>query len=387
MNAEAHRRRENFGEAKNKTQRLCASAFAPSQLTTLQLKNYPIFIGDGHAEITSMVNGGGYAKVAILVDENTRRDCLPVFQKMTCFPFEVIEIKSGESEKNIQTCTKIWDEMMRLGLDRHSLLINLGGGVIGDMGGFCAATFLRGIDFIQVPTTLLAQVDASVGGKLGVDFNFVKNAVGIFRDPRAVLADPTFLATLPDAEIRSGFAEIFKHALIMDKVLWEDLQKIKDLRKTEWESLLTRSLRIKQRVVEEDPFEKSIRKALNFGHTIGHAVESLALQNARPLLHGEAVAIGMVAESFLSKKQTGLPEAELGEITAFVRRHYPPFSFSENDLPELLRLMGKDKKNRGGEINFSLLPAIGEVKVNQICGTEEITESLRWTAAALVVDG
>jgi len=347
-------------------------------MINLQLKNYSIYIGENEADIAEIISRGNYSKVAVLVDENTRLYCLPIFEKGLGSDFQIIEITSGEQHKGIETCTHIWSEMMRLGLDRHSLLINLGGGVIGDMGGFCAATFLRGIDFIQVPTTLLSQVDASVGGKLGVDFNLVKNSVGVFRDPQAVWVNPLFLNTLPDSEIRSGFAEIFKHALIADNELWENLRSLKKLREVEWEPLLAQSLRIKQRVVEEDPFEKGIRKALNFGHTIGHAVESMALRKKQSLLHGEAVAIGMVCESFLSVKNNGLSEDELNEITETIQRHYPPFSFSESDFPELLQLMTKDKKNRGGQINFSMLPVIGEVEVNQVCEEREIKQALHF---------
>ena len=197
-----------------------------------------------------------------------------------------------------------------------------------------------------------------------------------FRDPQAVWVNPKFLDTLPEEEIRSGFAENFKHALIADRELWEDFRSLKNLREVKWESLLTRSVQIKQRVVEKDPFEKGLRKALNYGHTIGHAVESMALKNEQPLLHGEAVAIGMICESYLSQKNMGLSGDELSDIVEVIQRHYPHFPFSENDFPELLRLMGKDKKNRGGKINFSMLPAIGEVEVNQICSAEEIEESL-----------
>ena len=347
-------------------------------MSTLQLKNYPIFIGADSAGLCRIIARGNYSKVAVLVDENPRQLCLPIFKENTDFNFNTIEIISGESQKNIHTCTHIWSEMMRLGLDRHSLLINLGGGEIGDMGGFCAAVFLRGIDFIQIPTTLLSQVDASIGGKLGIDFNFIKNAVGLFHDPLAVWVNPVFLGTLDDGQIRSGFAELFKHALIADREHWGNLRSINNLREINWEPFLTPSLRIKKRVVEEDPFEKGFRKALNFGHTIGHAVESFALQKKQTLLHGEAVAIGIICESFLSGKNKGLPERELSEITDFIRRIYPHFYFSENDFPELMQLMEKDKKNRGGQINFSLLPAIGEVEVDQVCGVGDIEEALRF---------
>lgn len=350
-------------------------------MTTLQLKNYRIHIGDIGAELNQLTAAGNYSKVAVLLDENTRRHCLPVLANAVDLPFKTIEISAGEKHKSLDTCAHIWGEMMQLGLDRHSLLLNLGGGVIGDMGGFCAATYLRGIDFVQVPTTLLSQVDASVGGKLGIDFNFVKNAVGVFHDPRAVFINPAFLKTLPEAELRSGFAEIFKHALIADAGLWQDLQAVADFQKIDWEPLLARSLRIKQQVVEADPFEQGLRKALNFGHTIGHAVESLALQQGRPLLHGEAVAIGCVCEAFLSKKISGLTDGEVAAVAGFVRQRYPHFSFLENDFPELLRLMGKDKKNRAGQIRFALLPVIGQVIVDQVCDEQAIAESLRYYLA------
>lgn len=352
----------------------------------LNLNEYDISIGEMGQPLLSLVAEGNYTKIAVLVDNNTYRHCLPYFLQSIDFEVVAIEIPAGELHKSLETCRFIWSEMMRLGLDRRSLLINLGGGVVGDMGGFCAATYLRGIAFVQVPTTLLSQVDASVGGKVAIDFNGVKNSIGVFQNPKAVLVDPTFLKTLPLTEIRSGFAEVFKHALIADAEQWHNLQQINDLMVVDWAALLASSLAIKQRIVEEDPTEKGIRKALNFGHTIGHAVESVSLgiadqsliTNHQSLLHGEAVALGIICESWLSHKLLRLSVAELDEIVAFVKRFYPPYPLSEKDFPPIFDLMKKDKKNVGGRINFTLLPAIGEARIDQFCEVGVIEESLRF---------
>ena len=347
-------------------------------MTALQLKDYNIFIGQTDSELSKIISKGNYSKVVILVDENTHRDCLPILAKKINTDFQIIEIHSGELHKNLDSCRYIWEEMMKSEMDRHSLLINLGGGVIGDMGGFCASTFMRGIDFIQVPTTLLSQVDASIGGKLGIDFNSIKNSIGLFKNPQAVFVDPIYLKTLPEGEIRSGFAELFKHALIADVDLWIDLNHLNDLSTIDWPPTLIHSLRIKQQIVEKDPYEKGLRKALNFGHTIGHAVESFSLRTDKPLLHGEAIAIGMVCESWLSNQAGNLSPNELKEITAFVQKFYPPYIFDEIHFPEILAYMKKDKKNRGGAINFTFLPAIGQVQINQTCSEKLIEESIRY---------
>lgn len=355
-------------------------------MVTLQLKDYDISIGEMGGPLRALVAKGNYTKIAVLVDNNTYRHCLPYFLQNIDFEVVAIEIPAGELHKGLDTCRFIWSEMMRLSLDRRSLLINLGGGVVGDMGGFCAATYLRGIDFVQVPTTLLSQVDASVGGKLAIDFNGVKNSIGVFQNPVAVLVDPTFLKTLPLTEIRSGFAEVFKHALIADAGQWRNLQKINDLMTVDWASYLAPSLSIKKRIVEEDPTEKGIRKALNFGHTIGHAVESVSLgiadqsliTNHQSLLHGEAVALGIVCEAWLSHKILELSKIELDEIVAFVQRFYPHWPLTEEDFPAVFEIMKKDKKNLGGRINFTLLPAIGEARIDQFCEVGVIEEALRF---------
>ncbi|RMD98699.1 MAG: iron-containing alcohol dehydrogenase, partial [Bacteroidetes bacterium] len=219
----------------------------------LEVSEYKIHIGPAGQALTELLEAGAYSKAVLLVDANSEKFCLP---QLGDIQLPVIRIEPGEQYKSIRTCEYIWQQMMALGMDRHSLLINLGGGVIGDMGGFCAATFFRGIPFVQIPTTLLSQVDASIGGKLGVDLNWVKNAVGVFKNPRAVLVDPEFLQTLPPSELRSGFAEVIKHALIADSELWNQLLPLQDLGTVDWAPILEASLRIKRDVVQEDPYEK-----------------------------------------------------------------------------------------------------------------------------------
>lgn len=346
-------------------------------MQTISLQDYQIHVGDFRPALRIFLTEGQYTKIAVLVDENTRVHCLALVNEVLAdFPHFIIEIPSGELNKNIQTCAHIWTEMMQNNADRNSLTINLGGGVIGDMGGFCASTFKRGIDFLQMPTTLLSQVDASIGGKLGIDFNHIKNSVGLFNNPQTVLIDPQFLSTLSPREIRSGFAEIIKHALITDKNQWTQLLKIKDLSEVNWSDYLVPSLKIKQAIVEEDPFEKGIRKALNFGHTIGHALESMALETETPLLHGEAIAAGMICESYLSYKKAGLKREEFEEIKEFITSIYQPRKILEKDYPALIQLMSKDKKNKGSEINFTLLTSIGSCKINETATAAEISKSM-----------
>lgn len=304
-----------------------------------------------------------YSKVAILVDENTKRNCLyklPKFDNCT-----IIEIKSGEEHKNITTCSFIWEELTNNHFDRNSLLINLGGGVIGDMGGFCASTYKRGIDFIQIPTTLLAMVDASIGGKLGIDFNGLKNQIGLFNNPKSVLINSEFLNTLSDNELKSGFAEVVKLALIADNNLWNKIisTSFNDLI---WEEIIETSIKIKNKIVASDPFEKGERKKLNFGHTFGHAIESYYLEKGTPILHGEAVFIGMILETELSPiSKEDKNEIKNYILSNFTLAHTPNKS---NLLPFLMN----DKKNSQGKINFSLLNKIGDCSVDNLFAINEL---------------
>ena len=346
-------------------------------MKTLQLKSYPIYVGNVYEQMLLHFRKGNYSQIIFLVDENTRRYCLPRVQELLSLRSPTfIEVKSGEAYKSLATCTKIWQRLLDLNADRRSLLVNLGGGVIGDMGGFCASTFKRGMSFIQVPTTLLSQVDSSIGSKLGIDFGGVKNSIGLFKDPQAVFISHDFLETLSAREIRSGFAEVVKHSLIADEEQWKQLRKLKQLHKVNWDEVVLPSLQIKQRIVEEDPYEQSIRKALNFGHTIGHAIESYALKSEKPLLHGEAIAIGMICEAWLSVRLAGLPAASAAAIATFLNQHFGHYEISEASHEELIRQMLNDKKTENGEIRFTLLEAIGQFRIDCPVDPQMIRECL-----------
>lgn len=347
------------------------------------LQDYTIqFQDSGFLQLQEQLAAAAYSKVFVLVDDNTKEHCLPILeQALKAFALHVIHIPAGEAHKNIQTCQQIWQALLAQKADRKAVLLNLGGGVIGDMGGFCASTFKRGIDFIQIPTTLLAQVDASIGGKLGIDFELVKNGIGLFKNPKGVYLFPDFFKTLPKAELYSGFAEIIKHALIIDSNYWQQLLPLKDLDGVNWEPIIKQSLHIKKQVVEQDPFEKNIRKSLNFGHTIGHAIESLSWESSQPLLHGEAVAIGMLIESFLSYKQTGLSQQALQDISQYLLQLYPKYDLTAFDQQAILQLIQQDKKNEQNQICFTLLQDIGQFSINVDASTALILEGLNYYTA------
>ena len=346
----------------------------------LELPNYAVSIGD-RADLISVLNehlaAKRWSRVSVLVDENTEADCWPLVQDAN-WPegTERLEVPSGEDFKTIGTCEGLWEAFVDLGMDRHSLLVNLGGGVIGDMGGFAASTYMRGFSFLNIPTTLLSQVDASVGGKLGVDFNGLKNMIGLFADPRAVLICPEFLATLSMEQLRSGYAEVLKHCLIQDAEQWQHLAGKGMDAISDWEALIVRSVKTKQSVVEADPFEGGLRKILNFGHTIGHAIESLQLDSDHPLLHGEAIAIGMITESWLSAEVAGLSKAQRDEIAHGISNLFPHAQLTEVTVEAVLDLMKLDKKNQGGEIRLSLLAAIGDCKPDVALPTSKLRDLL-----------
>ncbi len=348
-------------------------------METIQLADYNIQVGDIRKSLPALLSQKKYAHLVVICDDNTERHCLPNIEKSLEDEAPIlVKIPPGERHKNIETCKLIWWQMMEKGIDRKALVLNLGGGVIGDMGGFCAATYKRGIDFVQIPTTLLAQVDASIGGKLGIDFMQIKNSVGLFQNPEAVLIDPYFLRTLPEREVRSGFAEIIKHSLIADPVQWLSIRNIEKMDTADWQTLIPLSLYIKRRIVEEDPFERGLRKALNFGHTIGHAIESHLLDTTAALLHGEAIAIGMICESYLSHQLQNLSKADLDEISGFILNIYGHHPLQEVDFDRLLELMQNDKKNESGAINFTLINSIGTAIINQEVPAGHIVESLQY---------
>jgi len=350
-------------------------------MTTIQSDGYPIYFENSIEELVNFVRQGNYSRFFILTDENTSQHCLPVLEHHFAGMgnYDIIGISAGEESKDIDFCIGIWKNLIDFGADRKSLLINLGGGVISDMGGFAASTYKRGIDFVHVPTTLLSQVDASVGGKTGIDLDGIKNIIGTFTQPKAVFIAYDFLKTLPARQILSGTAEMLKHGLIMDKVYWEAL-KNSDLSKPTIE-LIYRSVEIKNEVVIVDPTEQGIRKALNFGHTIGHAVETNSLlTDESPLTHGEAIAIGMICEAYLSYKKTGFAKDELDEIVSVINGLYPKYNLGDTDFSTLCTIMLKDKKNQNGKINCTLLSRIGECKLDNICTEEELCESLAYYA-------
>ena len=322
--------------------------------------NYSIWIGNNSL---SKLNIKSYSKVAILVDENTKKNCLyklPKFEQPI-----IIEIPSGESNKNITTCKLIWEELTNNKFDRDSILINLGGGVIGDIGGFCASTYKRGIYFIHIPTTLLAMADASIGGKLAVDFNNLKNQIGLFTNPTSVIINPDFLKTLPKKQLISGFAEIVKHALISDKNLWKIIKET-HFKKLVWEDIITISAQLKNRIILNDPNETGERKKLNFGHTFGHAIESYYLEKGTPILHGEGVFMGMILETELSD----LSNSEKNEIKNYILSNFGlPYTPPKK---ELLKFLENDKKNKSKKINFSLLSGIGKCTIDNLLTEDEL---------------
>ncbi len=347
---------------------------------TFQLSDCPIHLGDLRDTFPAWLRERSYSQVFLLTDENTHRHCLPIFLEKTGLPREVniAKIPAGERFKTLATCQQIWQQMLDAKLDRRALVVNLGGGVIGDMGGFCAATWKRGVDFAQIPTTLLAMTDAAIGGKLGIDFQGVKNTIGIFQNPAAVFVDPVFLKTLPDRELRSGFAEVIKHALIGGQ-LSESLQ----LSESSWLETLRASIAVKVRIVQEDPLEKGLRALLNFGHTIGHAVESYFLETDEPLTHGEAVAIGMICESWRAQPPPRPPPKRVGaglhspppplfgvggggveqggfgggverETVETISRHFPHRPIPASAFHQIWDLMQQDKKNAAGKVRVAV---------------------------------
>jgi len=320
-----------------------------------------------------------FSAVCVLSDSQTAVHCYPLLaQALQGQAHLHFTVPSGENAKNLPTCSLIWQYWLEQHLDRNALIINLGGGVIGDMGGFCAATYKRGICFIQMPTTLLAQVDASVGGKVGVDFEGYKNVIGAFALPTAVWIDTQFLNTLPAREIRSGMGEVIKHCLIADNEQWAKLPSLFDTAAMDWQVWVRHSIDIKQKIVSEDMYEQGIRKTLNFGHTIGHAIETFFLtQKSMPLLHGEAVAWGMLAESYLSMRYAGLSQASFAMIVAKIKAYFPEnYTLSNVERDFIARLALQDKKNKQGIIQTVMLTEVGKAIFDMPITQEDIKESL-----------
>jgi len=322
----------------------------------ITLPPHIIFSTNLQTDLERVISAKPYSKIVVLADSNTKKACYP---KLSFLPsHQVIEIAAGEEEKNLETCTKVWSGLTELKIDRKGLLIVLGGGVPGDLGGFCAATYKRGIDFILLPTTLLSQVDASVGGKLGIDFEQYKNHIGVFQEPVATIIHTPFLQTLAKEELRSGFAEVIKHCLLSDKEMWDEI-RTKELENQNWERLTRHSVAFKAGVVRIDPREKGLRKVLNFGHTIGHALESYFLSADNRLLHGEAIAIGMIAESWIAKQKGLISSEELNQISSFIIKIYGKVKIPKDKSP-ILKLTLQDKKNIGQKILMAVPKSIGQ---------------------------
>lgn len=339
--------------------------------------NLPLIADEHRYELfNQIIQDGNYSSLYFLVDENTHLHCLPIlFEQLEGFDsVDLIEIEAGEASKSIETCTQIWQTLYEYGADRKSLIINIGGGVITDIGGFIASTFMRGIDFIQVPTSLLGMVDAAIGGKTGIDLQHIKNAVGSFATPQAILIDPIFLETLPERERKAGLAEMLKHGLIADKAHYDFLvqQLQEDANWIPSEKEIIDSIRIKEKIVRADPMEKGLRKVLNFGHTIGHALESHAMEKGLDLIHGEAVILGMLAEIDLSVKYAGLDAETAVQIQSDLCSIYPKLDTKIPPVQELLPWLLKDKKKAGTSLNFSLLKKLGEACYDQAVPLDDL---------------
>ena len=337
-------------------------------------------------------------RLFVLTDENTRRHCWPVVSGFGCLQEAgLITIPAGDDNKNLDSLSHVWQQLQQGGATRHSMLVCLGGGMLTDLGGFAASTFKRGISFVNIPTTLLAMVDASVGGKTGINFGGLKNEVGVFSEAQAVIIDTQFLLTLDSENLLSGYAEMLKHGLISDTDHWAELlryaEKLEDFQNSETSensenspaphlaTLLQKNVAVKERVVAADPHEQGLRKALNLGHTFGHALEEWSYGPGKqrgfsPLLHGYAVAHGLVCELYLSALKCGFPTTRLRQTVAFIRSHYGTCGITCHDYPTLLSLMAHDKKNVAGTINFTLLADIGDLRLNQSATDEEICEAL-----------
>ena len=329
-------------------------------------------------ELAEAITECEHDRIFVLVDETTNKLCWSLVKDYLCLKdAQTIIIGATDRRKNLDTLVHVWESLQQGKATRHSLLINLGGGMVTDLGGFAASTYKRGINFINIPTTLLAMVDASVGGKTGINFGGLKNEIGVFNDAEFVLLDTNWLRTLDEENIRSGYAEMLKHGLIADETMWAELINFNlaqpNLRQLA--SMLDKSVRIKERIVAEDPHEKGIRKALNLGHTFGHAFESWAMKR-QPVLHGYAVAFGLIAELYLATTQTDFPTERMHQTVNFIRSYYGSLPITCNDYPELIELMHHDKKNRGNEINVTLLGGIGDIRIDQTITEEDIKEAL-----------
>lgn len=352
-------------------------------MNSIETETYTVhFNSIGYEKLNQYLDFHDFSKIFILVDSNTHKFCIPSFmsQLKTTITIEIIEIEAGEQHKTIETCVGVWNALSELNADRKSLLLNLGGGVVTDLGGFVASTFKRGIKYLNIPTSLLAMVDASVGGKTGVDLGTVKNQIGVINSGDIVVIDTSFLHTLPQNHLKSGLAEMLKHGLIKDRIYFETLTDLSKLTLNDLDDLIYESVIIKKTIVTEDPNENGIRKHLNFGHTLGHAIESYFLESddKSDLLHGEAIAIGMILECYLSAELLKFSKEDLQRITKAIHAIYQPVHFENNDYAPIIELLKYDKKNEHGKINFVLLEAIGKPKIDCLVPNHLILEAFEF---------
>lgn len=347
----------------------------------------PVFYSENaYEKLQDYLEKNRPSKIFVLVDSNTHENCLSLFlaKLKTDIDLEIIEIEAGEINKNLETCSQVWNVLSELGADRKSLMINVGGGVVTDLGGFVASCFKRGIPYINIPTSLLAMVDASVGGKTGVDLGNLKNQIGVINHSEMVLIDSLYLETLPANEMRSGLAEILKHGLINNEAYWNKVSALKELDLTDLDEIIKESVEIKSEVVIKDPEEKNLRKTLNFGHTLGHAIESYFLvnENKKTLLHGEAIAVGMILALYLSAELKNFPKEKLKKITAVIMDIYGKTEFEKQDIEEIIDLMKYDKKNEFGKINFVLLEDVGKPVIDCLVPNELIYQAFNFYSKA-----
>ncbi|WP_179019428.1 3-dehydroquinate synthase [Winogradskyella forsetii] len=356
-------------------------------MDSISTKNATVYFNsEVYTELNNYIKTTKPSKIFILVDTNTHDYCLPKFLERVEsgeIAVEVMEMPNGEEHKTIDICTGVWEALSEYNADRKSLLINLGGGVVTDLGGFVASTYMRGIPYINIPTSLLAMVDASVGGKTGVDLGALKNQIGVINEGKIVGIDTSFLDTLPQNEMVSGFAEMLKHGLIYNKEYWNILTHLENLDISDLDRLIYDSVIIKNKVVTEDPREQGLRKILNFGHTLGHAIESYFLEHAdkTPLLHGEAIAIGMLLETYLSTKICGLSQEELDIIHTGILKTFSKVEITKQDQKVIIDLLQYDKKNSHGVVKFVLLEAIGKPKLDCVVSNTLILEAFDYYAS------
>ncbi|WP_034058992.1 3-dehydroquinate synthase [Lacinutrix jangbogonensis] len=352
-------------------------------MTSITTQGYTIhFNNNGYTALNQHLKDSNYSKVFILCDTNTNIDCVPIFLANidTDIDYDILEIDPGEESKNLDISLGLWETLSEYGADRKSVIINIGGGVVTDLGGFVASTFKRGIDFINIPTSLLAMVDASVGGKTGIDLGHLKNQIGVINTPKIIVVDTSFLETLPQLEMRSGLAEMLKHGLIYDENYWNRLQDLSQSTLEDLDALIYESIIIKKTIVEQDPTEQGLRKTLNYGHTLGHAIESYYMENANKerLLHGEAIAIGIILANYLSVKYCGFSEEKNNSIKRVIKAIYGHVDINKADHSPIIELLKYDKKNEHGNINFVLLETIGKPKTDCKVDNEVILEAFKF---------